>query len=58
MSFNIRRGALDSVLLPPMSPFGLLKLAGMIPDYFVFPPGAVFGAEKRRERPGKNARSA
>jgi hypothetical protein len=43
MSFNIRRGTPDSALVPP----GLLRLAGVIPAYFVFPPGAVFGAEER-----------
>jgi hypothetical protein len=45
MSFNIRSGTLDSVLVPP----GLPRLAGMIPANFVLPPGAVFAAEKRRE---------
>ena len=46
MSFNIRRGTLDGVLVAP----GLPRLAGMSPAYFVFPPGAVFGAEQRRDR--------
>jgi hypothetical protein len=45
MSFNIRRGTPYSALVPP----GLLRLAGVIPAYFVFPPGAGFGAEKRRD---------
>jgi hypothetical protein len=48
MSFNIRSGTLDSALVPP----GLLRLAGVIPAYFVFPPGAVFG----RKNAGKKCK--